>query len=513
MKNITLTLITLFISTYLLAQEYDINSYKFRYQKFKGLILDPSFNSDGNHSFQNTNDKNLTEPRFDNSNSWLGSISLNGRYFKNINLESLQQNMSISGDNLTDWRIAKDLESQNGPNNFQIGNRLSNSSTINYSNIERRYGINESFKYRGNSAYINFRLATLNGESENSWVQRENRQNSQYLRTRLSASFGKGKGRIDNVGDVIEAHFILEDLKTKKGIEYSNAQLEQLAQSITFIKNQRYLDFRFALIDQLELLDSSLFATKIDVIRDMTYFTILSDNWLYARDIGRSSGKRWTYYYTQELNLEGQRNQEVALFDYSDTLREDINFYSLNFNNNQGLNSSYTVQYIQRKQLSWRVQQSFAASLIVGVNLNTAYFRGNENDSMIIRPERNGFNPSATITPQANLSATWEHRYQPDSRTFYIARISPSIIMNDVRQNDSTTSVWSYTNNSFNPRLNLFFDYYKWFNPHFAFTVRTSINVNHTRDNTGPVGQLREITINEFRINHDARIGFTYQLF
>jgi hypothetical protein len=313
------------------------------------------------------------------------------------------------------------------------------------------------------------------------------------------------------VGELIEAHFILEDLKAKKGVKYSSRQLEQLAQGITTIRNQRYLDFRFRLIDQLTLLDSTFSATGIDCQKDITYFTTLNDNWLYATNLGRTTGKRWSYYYTPGIDLFGQRTKNLERLNYGDS-RID-NTYDINYENTHSITSDFSVEYLSVKQQSWKVQQSFSARLNIGTPFTFKHRRGEINDSNFIQPERRAFNPIYEIIPTANLSASWQHLYQPNSRTYYIANVSTSVYFEETRFNDPTGAVWYYRENNLIPEMKFDFNYYKWLNPQLGINARASAGVRYERINEGQVGSNKPITKNNVLIQHNASLGLTYQLF
>jgi hypothetical protein len=275
MKKLYLTAFTLLFATLTFAQDYDINSYKFRYQKYKGFTLSPSFSNKGNHDFTTENNENLPDKSFANQNSFNGNLNLAATYFSTVNIEELQQSINTSGSNNISWSGGNQTESEgrNNSNNGQFGNSLN----FNYSNTTRHYKSDNTFKYRALradlSSDVNWQKTNRNYSIEDIDIDK-----SQNARMTISASIGKGKGRVENVTDVIQAHFILEDLKTKKGVTYTNAQLERLAQGITFIRNQRYLDPRFRVIDQLSMLDSTLSTIGIAPEKDIKYFTSINDN-------------------------------------------------------------------------------------------------------------------------------------------------------------------------------------------------------------------------------------------
>jgi hypothetical protein len=225
----------------------------------------------------------------------------------------------------------------------------------------------------------------------------------------ISASIGKGKGRVENVTDVIQAHFILEDLKTKKGVTYTNAQLERLAHGITFIRNQRYLDPRFRIIDQLSMLDSTLSTIGIAPEKDIKYFTSINDNWLYAQNLSRGTGKRWTYLYTPSIDIFGDRDKDLRRYSYlynADSVLSN-NSYQYDLTNRQSINNAFEVHYYSATQKSWKVQQGFSATLQAAGKLQADYYRDTTSESEFLKPKRGQNDPSYSITPQASLYLSW----------------------------------------------------------------------------------------------------------
>lgn len=509
MKKLYLTTFTLLFATLTFAQEYDISSYKFRYQKYKGFTLSPSLNTRNNQQFNNENNQNKPSPDFRNINNWSANLNLNANYFENINVEELQQSTRISSGNDLSWRTAKRVSSVGRLNSSS--NDLSNRFNASYQRTTRNYQTNNTFRYRNLSSSLS------------SSIQRNMRDNNQIkedlqidklqnISTSISASFGRGKGRIDNVTDLIQAHFILEDLRLKKGIEYSSDQLEQVAQGITYIRNQRYLDFRFRTIDQLTMLDSTISSAGIASEKDMKYFATLNDNWLYGTNLGRTTGKRWSYYYTPGVELFGERTKDLRRLNNGDTIINN-NRYDLSYENTHSLTSDFSIEYLNVNQQSWKVQQSFSARLDVGTSLTTKHNRGEINDSNFIQPERKEFNPTYEFMPTINLSASWQHLYQPNSRTYYIANISPRISFEDTRYNDPSGADWYYRENNLFPEVQCDFNYYKWLNPQLGINMRASARVTYERINGGPIGPNKPLTRNNVHLMHNASIGVTYQLY
>jgi len=245
MKKLYLTTFTLLFITLTFAQDYDINSYDFRFQQYKGFTLNPSFQNNGNNQFSNQDNPNNSTPEsFANQTNVNGMLNLQGNYFITQNIESIQRSTNISLNNNTNWNYGRAVSSSGGGNNYYLDKRFRNNLSLGYNQQTRHYSSDNTFKYRGKNANLTTGI-NWNNSDANSQIFNISIAKNQNIATVISASFGRGKGRLNNVSDVIASHFLLEDLRTKTGITYSNDQLEQVAYGITYLRNQRYLDFRF----------------------------------------------------------------------------------------------------------------------------------------------------------------------------------------------------------------------------------------------------------------------------
>lgn len=137
MKKLYLTLITLLtFSSFTFAQDYDINSYKFRYQKFKGFTLNPTLGGYSIQEFNNEDNQNTPKRDFVNRNTFNGNLDLRGSYFSNVNVETLQQGISLNVGSGLDWRYNKNISSVNGLTNNRRSNIYNNLNT-DYSKTSR----------------------------------------------------------------------------------------------------------------------------------------------------------------------------------------------------------------------------------------------------------------------------------------------------------------------------------------------------------------------------------------
>lgn len=239
------------------------------------------------------------------------------------------------------------------------------------------------------------------------------------------------------------------------------------------------------------------------------------DNWLYAQNLSRGTGKRWTYLYTPRIDIFGDRDKDLRRYSYlynADSVLSN-NSYQYDLTNRQSINNAFEVHYYSATQKSWKVQQGFSAILQAAGKLQADYYRDTTSESEFLKPRRGQNDPSYSITPQASLYLSWSHLYQPDTRTYYIASITPQISLDDVRTKNAMTDEWNFSNNTVRTYLTFDFHYYKWFNQNLGLNIRSFARVSHNRDNAGPDPLNKPTTRYGLEINHNISAGLTYQLY
>ncbi|MCF8253756.1 MAG: hypothetical protein K9J84_04195, partial [Bacteroidia bacterium] len=276
------------------AQTYDLNNYKYRFQNYRGLLFSLDLGSNGNLSNISTADssKKYTTSFKDRTSNQ--SLNLGGNYFTYTNTANLQRNRNFT------FREYSSLSTQNHSTNSTVKWMKNNTRIIldlNYQEETRFYKSELKFNYLSIMATLNqqssFEKSIYNSDLD--YKRREYQTQNQ-----INLKLGLGNGRLENVTDAVQAAFILQDLERKAGTNYTALQLENIAKGITQINNKRYLDFRFKTIEQLTALDSVMQANGINGNKSITYYTTLTDNWLYSNRQLRFSGKRWTYYFNPQ---------------------------------------------------------------------------------------------------------------------------------------------------------------------------------------------------------------------
>ncbi len=131
----------------------------------------------------------------------------------------------------------------------------------------------------------------------NKEVSNNDNISNKYLSRNLNFSpeikVGGGIGRIEPVGDLRRAIYILEDLFENDRLNRlpDESEIIQLADRVAQLRNQRFFDSRLRRIYEIKSLDSLLNSMEIVDGMDATYFTSLTDMWDYG-DESRFSGTR-----------------------------------------------------------------------------------------------------------------------------------------------------------------------------------------------------------------------------
>lgn len=263
------------------AQEYkyDINNY---------YTPDIVRNSLDVNFYLNDNISNRKTP-FDSSEISTFNWDMNPSFVRYRNTRNQITTFSIGG--ATNGSLQNNNKINNG--DFGKSTNTQNNLSINYS----------SYFYNPRHIYL---MLKASGNYNGSFIKRINyantletntleNQNTYYLKSYI----GVGKGRIESVTDARQAVYILEELSKKGKITrtLNGNEIFKFAQTISKVKNKRFLDARLRRIEEITTVDSFLVTNEYLTNQDAAYFTTLYDFWGYGALYDRSSGQRF------EINL------------------------------------------------------------------------------------------------------------------------------------------------------------------------------------------------------------------
>ena len=482
-----LFLISLYVPLFLQAQEFDLNKYKYRFQRYQSAQF--NFNFTGNNDYRMNRQKyidkisNSPTTHYNTDKNTLNlSIGLPFNFYRIINTEDLQHNQSLnfsSGFSSTN-EIRNNFKGGNMNLQYNVNNRYYNSRKF----TELNYGINT------NTYYYNSMV------DQQPFYYRNSRNN--YNSGSFNLNIGTGKGRLEYVSDAVTTMFLLQDLKRKAGIgNYTNEQIENIAKGITKIYNTRFMDFRYRLIDQLTLLDSTLTNNGIASTSAIKYFTIINDNWVYANRFQRMSGSRWSVLG----DFTGNSAFSVYRSKASDTSSISTRRYQSNY-----LYSGLSFNYAWSKQLGLKAQRSFNAKASSGYNFTTQqYSYSSDNQSSTDnknKPDR--LNSAITID--------YGYLYQPNTRTYIQVELNLSTTYNyslyGSRVSNPDHSKYDQFQTQLTPRLSVF----KFFNPHFNYNLTASMPAVSTVSKNSGDKRLTDIN-SSYQFPLTVNMGFTYTFF
>jgi hypothetical protein len=382
------------------AKVYDLNDFKFRYQRYKALEFD--YRMDGNVNTNKFNDSFTENLRSRNSDFNLNA-NLTGRSFENS--ERLQRIQSFQ---VLVTTMSQQQKIPNTSTNFNRTNASAQIPYLGYENTSRKYNENKFLllDYGGN-----FSIDTYNRPqtSSNNVTQNEGNQTS----LNLGIGVGFGRGRIENVSDAVTSYFILRDLQRNGVIEkITTSQLENLADGIVKTRNDRYIgDNRFRYVDQITRLDSVCRANGIIAANPVELFTVLYDNFIFTSYF-RETGKR----HTLSLNV----NNSYSRFKENDSDPFQFGFITV----------GPTYEYVSAIQKSMFLQRKTTVTASVG---GLFYYLPSDE----IREFTNQYEPSL----QGSLNISHGYVCQPNTRMIIDlnAFVTTSSLNNDKFRNINTS--------------------------------------------------------------------------
>jgi|GEM_PF-2017467 hypothetical protein len=357
------------------AKVYDLNNFRFRYQRYKALTFDYRMNGDFNSNRKSTDLSNgLTT-----TNSDFNIIAnLQGNSFENSERLQRIQSFQVSINTTTN---RNEPPATSSTSTVRSGSARSGSAAIPYLGYE-----NTSRRYNGNKFILldyggDFSVST-NSVSSNNNKQLKNNRTS--LNTGVGIGFGRG--RIENVSDAVTSYFILRDIQQDGVLQnFTATQLENLADGIVKTRNDRYIgDNRFRYVDQITRLDSICKANGIIATNPVKLFTVLYDNFIFTSYF-RETGNRHT------LSL-GVNNDYFRFTDNDEPYRRGFVTVGPKY---EYINALQKSMFLQRKT---SVTTS-AAGLFY-------YLLGTSSD-----------NNDQKIALQGIISVSHGYIYQPNTRT------------------------------------------------------------------------------------------------
>ncbi|MBC7885560.1 MAG: hypothetical protein H7X99_08800 [Saprospiraceae bacterium] len=202
--------------------------------------------------------------------------------------------------------------------------------------------------------------------SDNFYKSDINDYYQQSLELNTTIPFKFGFGRIEPMDDVFLAQFLMDDLMEAGLIveRLSEEKLFELAQLMSFVRNQRVFDFRKARVFRLTEIAGWL--EKNGIPQNIKSFTVMNDNWQSAFLNTRSHGKRislglipWVdYTWNKYNNQNGLDNTNLGIGIQAEYYNSKAK--------NQYSQSDVTLSFIQNYQDIQYIEYHFVSNLFAG---------------------------------------------------------------------------------------------------------------------------------------------------
>jgi hypothetical protein len=425
MKNLFLLVLSI-CTLNLSAQKYDFKNYRYRVNGYKIL----SFTGDlrGSSYFQ------IEPDVFNNYNNSRSTGNIGSYYSRFRNSEKHIKNTASQINILMDNNISSISSKKRSFNtNFNI--------------------TTEDLFYRGNKFFSNRvgiygDVSTLRQDADQELLTNQNR-----LSGNLRYEVGTGEGRLEYITDPILANFILKDLRQKGVIEnFTPEQIESFGKKISQIQSIRMIDYRYRIIDQINMLDTFLKNEIVNGSSSATYFTTLYDNWLYSNRFQRFSGKR------NEM-LIGNR---IGNYRSKQQFETDSNYNQYQFTNEMYI----AFEHISEKAIKLSFQKS--RTLRAEILRNFANYESSLNS----------FKNKGT---QFNVNFREYFGWYPNTRTFLSTGISTqaNYVFNTSFKNQSNPGSWLKNDDmlmlTLSPGINIFY----FFSPRLSLNASATHNLNY----------------------------------
>ena len=351
MKHILPFLCFLFSSSFVFAQFENFDLSKYKLPEIKRQQLDFQLNH------QNELGKNLSDNSFFNL---YNTLSAKYSLYQNSAKKQADGWFNVDSDITLNWEKS-DLPKYVKDNQY---------------NLDLDIGYEDRFYPQKNKFFLHF-LPRIQMFWRNSYTfypsedTLDFKSKSRYRNLEVWPGFtaGIGTGRIEFVGDLRSALYILETLKKNQRLAEipTESDIYRLAEKISKLRNERFFDARLRRIYEIKSLDSLLYKMGVVNQPDAVYFTALNDIWAYSYE-PRYSGSRLQFDVNGRLLYNFTRNNTE--YHYQDA--ENYRRYDNNNHYDESLEAALSFTSYKPMGLKW--QQYFNVRTAI-----THYYIDNSN--------------------------------------------------------------------------------------------------------------------------------------
>lgn len=206
--------------------------------------------------------------------------------------------------------------------------------------------VNRIYKTPKQFYEIDFKLNTYNPITNYSYPQNTDytKSNHHYNDYLIVLPLKLGYGRIEPVQDARLAVYIYDELLKQNSLakEMTNEEIIKFAETISQIKNKRFLDSRLRRMVELETIHQFLDSNNYLTNADIKYYNTLLDLWEYGDRPNRNSGTRISASIRPGFYLKNSKSK------YDDVLESD------NSSNTLILNTGIEFKHEKPINLKWQ---------------------------------------------------------------------------------------------------------------------------------------------------------------
>ncbi|MBI9068339.1 MAG: hypothetical protein JEZ09_13680 [Salinivirgaceae bacterium] len=392
MKKLTIVLMVLLClfanSIFSQISNYNLSDYKVPNLKRHALSTNFSINSTKNATKEEYKDT-ITSTNNEHSSLDINSnISLG--YYGYFNLDKYQGNQSFKTRTSPSYSVNKD----------SIGTTNESFSKNIYLNITstNRYYLHKKY-------FLGFHPTLIITNNNTNTPINENFSDKKHKNKNVFTSIPIeiGYGRIEQVQNARLAIYIFNDLLEKNILSRtpSNDEIQEFADLISTVLNERILDYRKKKMYEISMIDKFLQEKKLISETNEAYLTIVYDNWENANQPVRESGYRFSLGFSNDFSKN--------IYENETTLKQSTNANEYNNESVRKTNGFNATFYFQKPiNLKWQSGTYIYGSIKKG---NTEY-----SNKYLNTYEDTTIKESYTNT-YSSLSITEELGYYPNSRT------------------------------------------------------------------------------------------------
>jgi len=315
-----------------------------------------------------------------------------------------------------------------------------------------------------------------------------------------------GKGRIEEVQDARLAMYILEDLQKSGNLSHSptNAEVLAVASHITRIKNERHFDARLRKIIELSSMDSLLVAMDLKTGKEISYFTLLNDNWDHAFGPIRESGSRLSVGIVPMFNRYFSNN----FSKYADTTNNNHNeftFLNKNLTRELEVGTEIMASFAYEKPIGLAWQHSSYLKAGYSINQKNEIWENYESDLLVDDLTTDW------ILPDINLLASHAVGYYPNSRTEIYSQATIQYALETKKEQIENTPDLEEIASVFAASLRIGGTYY--FSPQLTFNAYIVGNYHNNNKTVERENDPVKFELSNRMFDANLMAGFTYKIF